>query len=134
MTQAGIGSQGEIQVTGSMTIANPTSETVYFNGCGTTLERQDASSRWESIAGVACLLIAYANPLDGMLPIAAGESRVLPISMRTHQGDYTDDLGGKYRFRVSIVTPLRVSQRVLRRVAQLSMHVISSNEFSLAPD
>ena len=107
-----------------------TDSDIYFNFCASSLEREIAPGRWEPFGGVPCFAIAYANPLDGMLRIPAGDVRERPLHLYSWGKVGLDLFASTYRLRLTVATP--TESAVARRFgSSITTQVLTTNEFTL---
>jgi len=121
---------GQLSLTVAVRVANVTDADIYFNFCASSLEREAAPGRWEPFGGVSCLAIAYANPLDGMLRIPAGDVRERPLHLYSWGKVGVDLFASTYRLQLAIATPMESA--VVRGLGyNHSAQVLTTNEFTL---
>ena len=121
---------GQMSLTVAVRVENVTDADIYFNFCGSSLEREAAPGQWEPFAGVTCITLGYANPLDGMLRISAGGIREMPLHLYSWGQVGVDLFASTYRLRLPIATPMESA--VVRGMGyNHSVQVLTTNEFSL---
>jgi hypothetical protein len=118
-------------VTAEVMVANATADTIYFNFCATSLERQIDDKTWLPVGGVLCSAIGYGNPFHGMVAIPARGYRRTTIHFYVSQPIHNLDGTNRFRLRVQAVAGFPPSWWKLGPVAALAMQGVISNEFDL---
>lgn len=114
-----------------LTVANATARTLYFNHCGTTIERHISGDTWQPVGGMLCLAIGYTNPFDGMVPIAASDYRRVTVHLTITQPIRNLDGTNRFRVRVQTVAEFPASWWGTTPVVDLASNSVSSNAFLL---
>ena len=118
-------------VTAEVTVANATRDTIYFNFCATSLERQIDDNTWFPVGGVLCLAIGYENPFHGMIPIPARDYLRMTIPLYVSQPVHNLDGTNRFRLRVQAVAGFPASWWSVEPLVALATQSVISNEFDL---
>lgn len=118
-------------VTADVMVANATADTVYFNFCATSLERQIDDRTWLPVGGVLCSAIGYENPFHGMVAIPARGYQRMTIHLYVSQPIHNLDGTNRFRLRVQAVAGFPASWWKLGPVAAIATQGVISNEFDL---
>ena len=124
---------GGFALTIAVTVKNTTAESIYFDFCGSTIERQNAARGWESVGGILCNAIGCPNPLHCMVRIRAGESWEYPLHFYAYGGISVGEPGSSHRLRLSIATPVPPNSWPARVGHTIARQSLTTNEFALAP-
>ena len=130
------GSVGRLDALIAVEIHNPMEETLYFNACAYSLERQRDDGAWGYVWSPLCPLIA---PPEGAAPgvaIPAGTTVQQNVGVWSH-GSGTEwpstGLSGMYRLRIHLIPDVDWnSQRRVARFLQEHWQATVSNEFTLS--
>jgi hypothetical protein len=118
-------------VTAEVTVANATADTIYFNYCATTLERQIDENTWLPVGGMLCNAIGYTTPFGGMIPIPARDYLRTTIPLHVSQPIGNLDGTDNFRLRVQAMAGFPASWWSLKPLVTLATQSIISNEFDL---